>query len=133
MHPRTVHVLDHPLDDYPVFLADSKKFISYWKEKLRMTRANRLVAYFTKGNSIDYRHNSDDIELLSSTLQESLSRSVPIEMPLGVGFDFENRISFGNGRHRTVNLANMGAPYIPMQVHQKCMKDFHKLFYWDGH
>jgi len=115
------------LEKFPVVLVNSEKFISYWKqqrEPLPQTIFEKLIGKNPSYKSID----CDDEILLSSTVEISLRYSIPATMAENVHFDHENKIRFGDGRHRTVNIANMGAPFIPVQVSNDNLEIFIKAF-----
>jgi hypothetical protein len=135
-----IHVMTPPFfhntGECPVILVDTEKFISYWKRQSskltsKNTRLNKIksVFHFNQKNSED-RLDVDDRELLSSTLETSLKHDIPYEMACGVSLSFDNKIRFTNGRHRTVNLSNLGAPFIPVQSSSHGEERFRELFEW---
>ena len=135
-----IHVMkppySHDPEQYPIILVDTEKFISYWKQQSvpiasKDTVIDKLKSIFglNQGNCED-RFDGADCRLLSSTLETSLKYYIPDEMACGVSLSFDNIISFANGRHRTVNLANLGAPFIPVQSSSYEEEKFRTLFEW---
>ncbi len=116
------HMMSNPygnLDEnkFPVLFVSTDKFITYWKNQCS-----------DKGNFFLSGIDCDDKILLSSTFDVSLRYALPRQMAEGVGFDHNRKIRFTNGRHRTVNLASMGAPLIPIQVNKESVADFNRMF-----
>lgn len=128
-----IHVLEHPyrnghFEDYPVVLVDTKKLLRYWRQQCNYTGFQKIKnLYRKKVNSID----DDDRKLLKSSYETSSKYPIPHEMACGVCLNFENKICFTNGRHRTVNLANAGAPFIPVHTCKEGISRFRKLFEWE--
>ncbi len=129
---RSKYLVCEPLaSDGPVVLLDTKTFIRDWREQSQpgsklANLVRRRFEFHEKGG------NRDDLELINSTRSLSKKWSLVREMPCGVGFNYRGEIAFSNGRHRTVNLANAGSPYIPVQVavdQEEVMRD---RFEWPG-
>ncbi len=139
-----IHVLkaayERFLEDNPVVFVDSQKFISYWKQQCTPKEPEEGLISKLKEKFFDMVEqkkgycdiDSDDNVLLSSTLEKSLKHRIPNDMACGVSLDHNNNIRFTNGRHRTVNLANLGAPFIPVQTYKGGEKQLVDMFEWDG-
>jgi hypothetical protein len=127
---KKIHVMEHPykslpIDEHPVVLVDTNVFISYWEDQCQPKRKN-LFSWKPKPSGLD----NDDLELLKSSFEMSLEYSIPHEMPCGVGLCDKN-IRFTNGRHRFVNLAKAGAPFIPVQTSKHGLDTFREFFEWE--
>tara|TARA_B100000745_G_C20145053_1_gene392622 strand:- start:244 stop:1116 length:873 start_codon:yes stop_codon:yes gene_type:complete len=112
--------------EYPVVLVDTQKFIAHWKRQCRKGLLPWLKHLYPKhrGNELD----NDDHEILSAPANESVHHSLPKEMACGVHLTSRQKIQFTNGRHRTVNFANLGAPFIPVQTVRHGLCDFKDRF-----
>lgn len=122
--------------DHPVILVDTVRFINYWKKqcapKERVCGLLGIisVALFKDKSTAIPTESQADHTLLSSGLDESLTHAIPSEMACGVGLDYKGELCFTNGRHRTVNMANLGAPYMPLQIYNEGIDEFKVLFEW---
>ncbi len=134
---KKIHFLERPyknlpFSDYPVVLIDTKSFIDYWKYQCGFYMLQRIKTLFRgKVNSVSIK--DDDRELLKSSKKTSSKYIIPREMA-NVGYiniNIENRLRFTNGRHRVVNLANAGAPFIPIQTTKEELKAIRELFEWE--
>ncbi len=124
---REIHVLDQP-NNYPVVLINTEFFIHYWNHQCSLNGV-QIIKNLFRGKVIP-SNDDEDRELLKSSYETSLKFSIPNEMASGVHLNFKNKISFQNGRHRTVNIANAGALYIPVQTNIEGANTFRELFGW---
>lgn len=132
-HPRIpLHMMQHPyptLDEEheQIVLTDAKKFMRYWKDQCGFRSISHRLPRWLK---LDSQHgiDQDDRELLGSPPNESSKHIIPSRMSEGLSFSQDRKIRFTNGRHRAVNIANLGALFIPMHVNKECLEDFRTAF-----
>jgi len=120
-------------EEYPVVLVDTVKFINYWSQQCKEKRpifSDRLFRFF-KPIRVDWI-DINDRKLLQSSSKKQNEWHIPKEMACGTCLNFVNKIRFTNGRHRTVNVANAGAPFIPMQISSYDKVKFCEKFEWQG-
>ncbi len=119
--------------DYKVILVDTNRFMKHWEQQSKVETGNLFnqARYFIESfiaNHTDYSERG----LLSSSKNNNKQWYIPHKMACGVCLNHANKISFTNGRHRTINLANAGAPFIPLQVANEHLADMRKEFEWNG-
>lgn len=132
-HPATpVHIMEHPYpnldsDHEEIVLADAKKFMNYWRSQCGL---HSVYYQFFGPLKLTSLHglDKDDWLLLNSPSVDSLGYIIPRVMSEGVSFRANGKIRFTNGRHRAVNIANLGAPFIPIHVNRECLQDFKATF-----
>lgn len=120
-------------EDHPVVLVDTTKFIHYWNQQCKekqLTINDRFIRLF-KPLEVDWI-DANDRKLLQSSSKEQKEWHIPKEMACGACLNHVNKIRFTNGRHRTVNLANAGAPFIPMQISDHNKEMFCERFEWSS-
>lgn len=143
-HPeKSIHQVNPPLrnriDENPVVLVDTDKFMQHWRnQSVPPVHGNSLRGLLAKAMECfeeGVTHNIYDKtnhKLLKSDLETALKHHIPDEMAFGVGIDTtDHKIYFSNGRHRTVNFAKLGAPYIPVQTSLHNLNAFKALFEWN--
>jgi len=121
-------------DEYPVINVDAKRFLDYWRKQSRpdfFLKFPSLYKVLKKFGWPSYHLDESDHKLLQSTQKVSNNYVIPSEMACGVALDFDKKIRFTNGRHRCVNLANAGAPFIPIQIYGYQRDEMINLFQWD--
>ena len=138
-------------------LVDAKKFVTAWREQelshirkhtaakeQQSSTASRLKSIFTRAH--DNMHEIDpdldnriqDFKLFESSVarsREEIWKNTSLENPMPTAFlNFDpanpnGAIAFSNGRHRVFNMANLGAPYIAVEVNGN-VDAFREKFAW---
>ena len=153
----------HNLEDYKIVLADSEKFMAYWieqiKEKYCCETMDDLERFYeaqpSKGDDTAFppfhtsihdsiKHVSPHIGYPDVTAIMNFSRFEWIEKRSWIEklikpFDQPrlrsmDQIGFTNGRHRTLNMYKLGAPFLPFTMSSTYENNtvFEQRFGWRG-
>lgn len=131
---RRLHSLENPLPNYVddlgiVVNVDSERFMEYWLKQSAPKTTGIFPRFGGSRSSLDV----SDHKLLTGSIEESLKYTIPFQMASTVVLDYENKVRFNGGRHRTVNIFRSGAPYIPLHtVMQSNYDEFLEKFEWTG-
>lgn len=130
-------------DEYETVLCDPQKFINFW----RMKSTAKKPAQIADGLSAFFKHHTrhddtEDLNLIDTSLERAQNNVTPQKgypnAPAHISFhvyeeEGSGHFGFVNGRHRTANLAKLGAPFIPVDL--SCKENlslFKSLFEWTG-
>jgi hypothetical protein len=132
----------HMKDDFEVVFADTSKLIDLWTRQSepkiggRQDLTGHLKSLF--GQKSQNPRSQEDLDLIATTVAKSILHVRPElgypNVPAFASFSSENsEIGFNNGRHRTANLARLGAPFIPIEMYKgPDTNSFKSLFEWRG-
>lgn len=140
----TLYFKPNQYDGMTTILVDAKKFVSAWRDQEETyirkhsalqahdgSRKNVLTRLFTRAHDNAQQADPDldgriqDFKLFESTKsrsREEIWKNTSPEHPMPTAFlnfdpaDPNGAIAFTNGRHRVFNAANLGAPYIAMEI-----------------
>lgn len=153
----TLYFKPNQYDGMTTVLVDAKKFVAAWREQessyirkhssakeQRGNAASTLRSLFTRAHDntpeigADLESRIHDFKLFESSIarsREEIWKNTRLENPMPTAFlNFDpanpnGAISFSNGRHRVFNAANLGAPYIAVDVNGD-VDSFRKKFAW---
>lgn len=145
-HKHGFHVLRHPeqiMRDHCLVLVDPKKFMKHWLTQAFKEANVHDIDGLRKEYEAASKLMSDDdnpIAQLHSPIEKSLEYiqlRYPNE-PAHISFwtrnyEPEGKTSFVNGRHRTINFYNAGAPFLPFLMYKSdTTVVFKEKFEWHG-
>lgn len=153
----TLYFKPNQYEGMTTILVDAKKFVAAWREQesayIRkhtaakdhgQGKAQRLMNLFTRAHDNSSVSDADlegrihDFKLFESSVarsREEIWKNTSPDRPMPTAFlnydpaNPHGAIAFMNGRHRVFNTANLGAPYMAVEVSGD-IAAFHEKFAW---
>lgn len=138
---RTASFIRVPVPAYPrgeTFFQENGYTSGFWDNKVVLVSPHKFMTDWAKdeleGSEYDrYLFDSSVDTAIKHTWDHDIAEHCKSLAYLG-HYGAERKIRFVNGRHRTANLATLGAPFLPVEVSMspESLIEFEQTYAWRG-